>query len=377
MKPIEFVHKGRFDATADEVYGWHSRPGALERLTPPWEQVRLVGDPPEIENGSEVTLETRTGPFTMRWVARHQSVREGESFEDIQVEGPFASWHHRHLFFPQGKHCALEDRIRYRLPFGFLGCVAAPLVRPRIERMFQYRHRVLADDLRRHGAWKREIAMHVAITGSSGLVGSVLVPFLTTGGHQVTRLVRRVVQGDGEARWDPNSGFANPDALEGIDAVVHLAGENIADGRWNAKRKAAIRDSRVDGTRNLCEALAKLERKPKVLVCASAIGYYGDRGDEVLDESASPGDLFLSQTCEEWERAAQPARDAGIRVVHVRIGVILSPKGGALAKMLLPFKLGAGGKIGSGKQYMSWIAIDDLVGVIHHTLLMSAHQVAA
>ena len=210
--------------------------------------------------------------------------------------------------------------------------------------------------------------MHVAITGSSGLVGSVLVPFLTTGGHSVSKLVRSGESGDGRIRWDANAGTVDCAALEGVDAVVHLAGENIASGRWNAKRKQAILESRVKGTRAIAEAVASLEKKPRVLVCASAIGFYGDRGDTLLDETGSKGSLFLSDVCEQWEQAADAAREAGIRVVHLRIGVILSPAGGALAKMLTPFKLGAGGKIGSGNQYMSWIAIDDLVGIIHHAL---------
>lgn len=205
----------------------------------------------------------------------------------------------------------------------------------------------------------------VAVTGSSGMVGSELVSQLQAEGRSVCRLVRKPEPGDDRAvRWNVEQGLVDPASLEGIDAVVHLAGENIVAGRWNDKQKARIRDSRVIGTRRLCEDLAKLERKPKVLVCASAIGYYGDRGDEALDESASPADDFLAKVCKGWEDATEPARDAGIRVVNLRIGVVLSPKGGALAKMLTPFKLGVGGKLGSGKQYMSWISLTDLARLI-------------
>jgi uncharacterized protein (TIGR01777 family) len=160
----------------------------------------------------------------------------------------------------------------------------------------------------------------------------------------------------------------DPTHLEGLDAVVHLAGENIADGRWTDEKKRRIRESRVQGTRALCEALAQLENKPKVLVCASAIGYYGDRGETLVDENSSAGGGFLSDVCQEWEQATEPARKAGIRVVNLRIGVVLSPKGGALAKMLLPFQMGAGGNLGSGKQYMSFVALDDVVGAIYHAL---------
>lgn len=210
--------------------------------------------------------------------------------------------------------------------------------------------------------------MKIAVTGSSGLVGSALVRFLTTGGHQVTRLVRTRPKPAGtDVHWDPVAGNVDAAGLEGLDGVVHLAGENIA-GRWTAAKKASIRDSRVKGTRLLADALARLSQPPKVLVCASAMGYYGDRGEELLREESAPGSGFLADTCREWEAAAGPAAQKGIRVVHLRIGVVLSPAGGALARMLPPFKLGGGGKIGSGKQYMSWISIDDLVGVIHHAL---------
>jgi len=214
--------------------------------------------------------------------------------------------------------------------------------------------------------------MNFVITGSTGLVGSALVPFLETRGHGVTRLLRPstgVQAKENDVQWDPAATRVDSTALEGRDVVVHLAGDNIASGRWTAAKKARIRDSRVQGTRVLCEAIAKLSQPPKAVLCASAVGFYGDRGEEVLDESSTPGKDFLADVCREWEAAAQPAADGGCRVVHLRIGVVLSPAGGALAKMLLPFKLGAGGKIGSGKQYMSWISIDDLVEVIHHAMV--------
>lgn len=211
--------------------------------------------------------------------------------------------------------------------------------------------------------------MHIAITGSTGLVGSALVPFLTAGGHRVSRLVRGLVPGVDCIRWDPAKGVRDLALLEAVDGVVHLAGENIAGGRWTAARKAEIRRSRVEGTQRLCETLARLAQPPKVLICASAIGYYGGRGDQVLSEEAPPGDDFLAQVCREWEAAAAAAAKAGIRVVNLRFGIVLSQAGGALQKMLLPFKLGVGGRIGSGRQYWSWIALDDAVGAIHHALV--------
>lgn len=211
--------------------------------------------------------------------------------------------------------------------------------------------------------------MRILVSGSSGLVGGSLVPFLRSREHEVTRLVRSSrISSDNQLHWDPGSGDIDLEGAGAIDAVVHLAGENIANKRWSEAQKSKIRDSRIQGTKLLCEKLAQLDSKPKVLVCASAIGYYGDRGDELLNESSDPGIGFLTDVCEEWEAATKAARDAGIRVVNVRFGIILSPCGGALQKMLLPFQLGLGGDLGNGKQYMSWIAVEDVVGAIFHAI---------
>ena len=210
--------------------------------------------------------------------------------------------------------------------------------------------------------------MDVLVSGSSGLVGSALVSALGDEGHQVRRLTRSGGSSpEGGVRWDPSSGMIDAAGLEGVDAVVHLAGENIV-GRWTAAKKARIRDSRVEGTYLLSGALAKLSTSPKVMVCASATGYYGDRGNELLTEESAPGHNFLAGVCQEWEAAADPAREAGVRVVHMRFGIVLSTEGGALATTLPIFKLGGGGRIGSGRQYQSWITLDDVVGAVFHAL---------
>ena len=208
--------------------------------------------------------------------------------------------------------------------------------------------------------------MNVLISGATGLIGSALIPELEAGGHEVTRLSRSR-SGPGTIRWDPSAGTIDGD-LEGTDAVVHLAGESIAQGRWNPEKKRRILESRVQGTLLLSEKVAALGVPPKVMVSTSAVGYYGDRGDEVLTEESPAGADFLAGVCREWEAAAEPARRGGIRVVHPRIGIVLSPKGGALGTTLPIFKLGGGGKIGSGDQWWSWIALDDVVGSIAHAL---------
>lgn len=210
--------------------------------------------------------------------------------------------------------------------------------------------------------------MRVAVTGASGLLGRALVSLLRSDGHDVVRLVRRTALASDEARWDPAAGTVDAAALEGVDAAVNLSGENLAGGRWTEARKARLRASRLGPTRLLAETLAHQKAKPRVLVSVSAVGYYGDRGDTWLTEAEPPAGDFLGRLTAEWEKAAEPATAAGIRVVHPRLGVVLTPAGGALGKMLLPFKAGLGGVLGPGTQHMSWVAIDDALGAIRHLL---------
>ena len=210
--------------------------------------------------------------------------------------------------------------------------------------------------------------MDVAISGASGFIGTALTASLRGDGHRVLRLTRGGVTSGDTVGWDPDAGRIDAPALEGLDAVVHLAGEGIGERRWTDEQKRAIRESRVRGTAVLAGAVASRERKPRVFVSGSAIGYYGDRGDELLTEQSAPGDDFLAEVCVAWEAETQPATDAGIRTVLARTGIVLDPLGGALARMLLPFKLGVGGRQGSGKQWMSWITLADHVGAIRHAI---------
>lgn len=206
----------------------------------------------------------------------------------------------------------------------------------------------------------------ILISGASGLVGSALVPFLKSQGCEITRLVRHVPRVSTELQWEPRQPLS-PNLVSSFDAIIHLSGENVS-GRWTEAKKQRIRESRVISTRNLARAVAVAEERPKIFVCASAIGYYGSRSDEILTEDSAPGTGFLAEVCREWEKATGPASDARIRTLNLRIGIVLSKSGGALKQMLLPFRLGVGGRIGNGRQWWSWIHIDDMVAAVWHIL---------
>lgn len=363
-----FVKRSRLEAPAEEVFAWHSRAGAFERLSPPWAPARVVERSGGLENGSRLTLRVPAGPFQLTWVAEHRDVEPGRGFRDVQVRGPFRRWEHEHRIEPDGATAAfLEDRIEYAAGAGSLldGLLAA-----RLARVFDYRHATLAADLADHARCRGGRATKLAVSGATGLVGSALCAYLEAGGHGVTRIVRGPA-GPGRVRWNPSQEKLDAAGLAHVQGVVHLAGENIAEGRWSEDKKRRIRDSRVSGTRLLAEGLARMEARgrPQVLVCASAIGFYGNRGEERLSEQSAAGRGFLPEVSQAWEGATAPAAEAGLRVVLLRLGLVLTPLGGALGRMLAPFRLGVGGRIGSGSQWMSWIALDDALAAVHHALL--------
>jgi len=310
------------------------------------------------------------------FLVEHKNFIENEQFCDFQIEGPMNFYEQAHRFIPESENSSfLEDQAEYELPLGFpVEYPANLVVSVEFERLFRYRHHVLEADLNFAHQHKEAEPMKIAVTGSTGLVGSSLVPFLTTQGHSVKRFVRAASNSSptapGEsAVWNPATGALDVADLEGCEAVVHLAGENIGSSRWNDEKKKQMRDSRINSTKLLVERMSQMKEPPKVFLCASAIGYYGDSGDTILSEKSEKGKGYLADLCDEWEQTAKVAQKAGIRVVNYRLGVILSPKSGALQKMLLPFQMGGGGLIGSGKQYFSWIAIDDVIGSILHCLL--------
>jgi uncharacterized protein (TIGR01777 family) len=360
-------------ATPAELFAWHSRPGAFTRLMPPWQSICLPGGEPEVRDGSQVEIKMRRGPLSLSWLAEHRNVLDGKSFEDFQVRGPFASWEHSHEFLPGAEGGSLlSDRIRYRLRGGSLAeALVGSGVRKDLGRAFDYRHRTTTEDLRLHQLYADRPRLSVAISGATGLIGQALAALLSTGGHRVVRLAR----GDSSSEnanavaWHPERGVAEPDLLEGLDAVVHLAGENIGSGRWTRAKRQRISDSRIEGTRRLIGSLRTLERPPRAFLCASAIGFYGDRAQETMDESGDRGNGFLAAVCEEWERVAAGAAELGSRVANLRFGVVTSPLGGFLPRMLPPFRAGLGGVVGSGEQFVSWISLDDAISAVLHVLM--------
>jgi hypothetical protein len=354
---MAFVHSSVLAAPIEDVFAWHERPGALPRLMPPWQPVRLVREATSLRDGQAVL----GLPLGLRWVAQHSELDRPNRFVDELTSLPPLRWKHRHEFTEterfEERRTRLTDRVDTWLP--------AAMLRP----MFRYRHRQLADDLATH-RWAAERGvgrLTVAVTGAGGLVGTALAALLTTGGHRVIRLVRHDPNGPDERRWQPDAPAA--DLLSGVDAVVHLAGASIA-GRFTDSHKKAVRESRLGPTRRLAELVANSAGRPGVFVSASAIGCYGaDRGDEDLTEDSERGDGFLADVVAGWEGATEPARQAGLRVVNVRTGIVQSPRGGVLRLQWPMFAAGLGGRLGDGQQWLSWIGIDDLIDVYHRAIV--------
>ncbi|WP_304454608.1 TIGR01777 family oxidoreductase [Nocardiopsis sp. YSL2] len=346
-------------APVDEVFDWHTRPGAFARLAPPWQPARPVAEARSLRDGAAVLAL----PGGLRWVAVHDPDAHDppHRFADRLASPPLSTvlrWVHTHDFAAESEQSTrITDRVDTSVPDAAL------------RSMFTYRHAQLADDLdalRRSRAWGSG-PVTVAVTGAGGLVGSALSALLTTSGHRVVRLVRGTPKRPDERHWDLDR--PAEDLLQGVDAVVHLAGEPLF-GRFTDAHKAAIRDSRIGPTRALAQRAADTPDGPRVFVSASGIGYYGPRrGDEVLTEDSPRGEGFLADVVADWEEAASPAAEAGLRCVQVRTGIAQSPRGGALGLQWPLFAAGLGGPIGDGRQWTSWIGLDDLTDVYLRAVL--------
>ncbi|HEY2408232.1 MAG TPA: TIGR01777 family oxidoreductase [Polyangiaceae bacterium] len=339
MSARRLALQSEFPVSVSALAGWHAQPSAAERLNPPWLTLETTS---RTTNADSAQLAWRVpfGPFRVP-VTLTQSYSAS----------------------PRG--ATLHEQIAYEPPFGALGGAA---MRRRLARVFRYRHELALADLERGAQVGAGRKLRVLVSGATGLVGRQLSLFLEAGGHQVVRLVRRVAEGPAEIRWDPARGEIEQEKLARFDALVHLAGENVASHRWSAAQKRRVEESRVLGTRSLCRALAALTEPPKVAICASAIGFYGETGDETRDEASEGGAGFLADVCRKWEAESQVLAERGVRLVRARIGVVVARKSGAIEKMRLPFSLGLGGRLASGRQYVSWISLDDLVGLLHFSL---------
>ena len=356
------------------VWDWYLRPGALGRLTPPWSGIRVEvgsdGAGPEPYETGHATLRLRTRWFPGRWTVEQSVLEEGRVLRYVQRHGPFKRWVHTRRFEPVGSaRTRIEDEVEWEAPLGGLAGIANGPIEDAMSRALRFQHARIARDLELHRRYARD-PLRVAVTGSGGFLGRALTDFLDSGGHEVIRVIRydRANMGT-DVYWNPSSDTLHRRGLEGVDAVVHLAGEPISAVRWSKEKKEAIRESRVRGTRLLSDGLAALEAPPKVFVSGSAIGFYGDRGDEVLDETSGKGTGFLADVVEAWEAGTDAASSAGIRVLHARTGIVLSPAAGVLAVMLRPFRLGLGGRLGDGEQYMSWVDVDDWVAMVMHAIM--------
>lgn len=365
----KFIRRTIIAAPAELLFAWHKNPAAFGRLEPPFQKVEVIEKHGGIEDGATVTIALPSGPFKIIWKLAHKDYQEGRQFTDYQIKGPFKSWTHTHKFLPaENNQSILEDCIEYELPFGALSEIFfGGYFEDQFDRLFRYRHAVTAHDLQLLNRDKGQNEMRIAITGASGLIGKSLVNLLSGQGHEVFKLTRHKSSDAHEIQWDPNSGTLDPNALEGMDAVVHLAGESVGQV-WTKEIKQRIRESREKGTTLIARTIANLQKKPAVFISASAIGYYGDRGDEPLNESSSVGRGFLAEVVKDWETATAAASSAGIRTVNMRFGVVLSPEGGALKQMLPPFQMGAGGNLGHGRQYFSWISLTDAVNAIRFAI---------
>jgi uncharacterized protein len=368
-KTDTFVFTSHFPCSAHDLYTWHSRDGALDRLIPPWENTSVVSRQGGIAPGGRVEMRMHLGPIPYRWIANHVEDEPGVMFRDIQKRGPFSSWSHSHIFSDTAGGALLEDRIEFRLPLhSLLPGFPKRHVHRILDKVFRYRHATLREDILLHQSCSRT-PLRILITGASGVLGRALVPFLTTGGHRVWTLVRRRPDPEKqEIQWDPMAGTMDVHALPELDAVIHLAGEYIGLHRWTAEKKQRVIDSRTRGTSLLARALAAMPVPPRVFLSASAVGFYGDSQKRGLEEEMEAGEDFISHVCHLWEKAAAPAEEAGIRTVMMRIGVVLTPRGGALQQLLRTAPCGFFRRFGHGRQYVSWIGIDDTISAMLHCL---------
>lgn len=370
----KFQFRSLINRSPEEVFGWHLRDRMIERCIPPYDEAKILcseGRPNKV--GSKISFKFGfLGILSTTLTLEYIDFVPNESFSITAKDGVLKELSYKTVITPQSAHTTeMIDRFAFSHAFPRL---FNPLInrvfKKRISRILAYKHDMIDHDIAMIKKYPFEKPSKVLISGSHGLIGKNLGYFLEFMGHDVWYLARVGAKEEKTILWDPKTGECDSSSFEGFDVIIHLAGENIGKGRWTKKKKDRVLMSRCKGTENLVEIINTLKDPPQAFISASAIGYYGNRGSEIVDEKSGPGKgLFISEVCEQWERASKELQEKGIRVVHTRFGVVLSSAGGALKKMLTPFKFGFGGKIGDGHQYVSWVAIDDVIGAIYHVMM--------
>ena len=369
----KFQFRSLINRSSKEVFDWHLRNRMLERSIPPYEKITIISSnarPNQI--GSKIILRTKfLGLILTTTSLEYTDFISNESFTKIAKEGLLKKLQHKTLITPQNNHtCEVIDCFVFSHDWCFFNLLINYSLQKRIARILRYKHNLINHDIGIIKKYPFEKPLKVLISGSHGLIGKNLAYFLEFLGHDVWYLTRLKSKEKKTIFWNDKTGESNLRSFEGFDIIVHLAGENIGKGRWTKKKKNRILKSRCEGTKNLVEIVKKLEKPPKVFISASAIGYYGNCGNDIVNENSPPGkNLFISKVCQEWEESSKGLEEKGIRVVWARFGVVLSSAGGALRKMLIPFRWGLGGKLGNGHQYVSWIAINDAIGSIYHIMM--------
>jgi len=359
-----FEKKTRLNFTPETVFKYHENPGALKRLSPPWQKISVKLHKGGIQKGAKVKMHLYD-PVKITWKAVHTKYEKNLFFEDIQTFGPFSQWKHKHIFSEdENGLCEMTDKIEFKLFFHLL---TFPLFKKilikKLDSIFRFRHKILKRDLEINSRFNEKKT--ILISGSGGVLGNLLIPRLTTAGHVVKKLVRRMPKNENEFYWNPDKGIIDLNAFSGTDAVVNLSGEPIGSGIWTKKKKKKIISSRKNTASLLAETINSLENPPELFISSSATGFYGNRGEERLNEDSSAGGLFISQVCKVWEEAALQCRNRKTRTVILRTGIVLTPEGGALPLILKGFYTGTAAVPGKGDQYVSWISHEDWINGIY------------
>lgn len=361
------------NASPTELYEWHARGLAFERLLPPWEKAKVIEMGEGLDVGRRTVLDVSMPWGYKRWIGEHTDHEYGRFFEDTQLEGPFKKWVHRHSFLGDDSDCCrMVDSINCELPFGILGELAGSrFVKKTVSRGLAYRHQLVRDDLVLYRKYKNKPRLRILIAGGRGFIGRKLHCLLETQGHTVFILTRSP-KAETDIAWSPAEEKVGFERDAHFDVVINLIGENLASRKWTEKSKKAFWSSRVDSTRFLVNSIKRLDTPPKVFISGSAVGFYGDRGDDRIAEHTSSGKGFLAELCAAWEEEAFCANEFAERVCILRTGIVLDPGGGALQKMLTPFRLGLGGPLGSGTQWMPWISMEDWLYATYEIMMQDA-----